>query len=191
MQRTSFALIVFAAAASAQDFLFPLGFASASGPPLDNYPAARAKDQNGDGVISADEIYAFATVLPTTAASGVNFMTDCRSVIENGEPAFYFTDSEDGQVVRGVDGNHNGVIDPAEAAVFFRFGTAASGSGLFAPDTLGVWRDPVANKTRVYVALDNTTPSILGFGKGIHRLLDLDGDGDAMDAGEERMFVSS
>jgi len=190
MHRTSLALLALAAVATAQDFVFPLGFANAGGSPLANYPAARAKDQNGDGIIGADEVYAFATVLPTTAISGTNFMTDCRTVLENGEPAFYFTDSEDGQVVRGVDGNHNGVIDPAEATVFFRFGTNSSGAGLFAPDTLGVWRDTAANRTRVYVALDNSAPSILGFTKGIHRLIDLNSDGDAMDAGEQSLFVS-
>ncbi len=191
MQRTTLALLALAVSATAQDFVFPLGFANAGGPPANNYPAARAKDQNGDGVISSNEIYAFATTLPTTAASGTNFMTDCRVVFENGEAAFYFTDSEDGQVLRCVDANHNGVIDPSEAAVFFRFGTTSSGSGLFAPDTLGVHRDTANNRTIVYVALDNSAPSSLGFTHGIHRLVDSNGNGNAMDAGEQSMFVSS
>ena len=190
MQRTTLALLALAVSATAQDFVFPLGFANAGGPPANNYPAARAKDQNGDGVISNNEIYAFATTLPTTAASGTNFMTDCRVVFENGEAAFYFTDSEDGQVLRCVDANHNGVIDPSEAAVFFRFGTTSSGSGLFAPDTLGVYRDTANNRTIVYVALDNSAPSSLGFTRGIHRLVDGNGNGNAMDAGEQSLFVS-
>ena len=190
MQRTLLALASLAAAATAQDFVFPLGFGNAGGPPANSYPAARAKDQNRDGVISSNEIYAFATALPTTASSGTSFMTDCRYVFENGEAAFYFTDSEDGQVLRCVDADHDGVIDPNEAVVFFRFGTNSAGAGLFAPDTLGVYRDTVANETRVYVALDNSAPSSLGFTKGIHRLVDRNGDGDALDANEQSLFVS-
>ncbi|MFO1078492.1 MAG: hypothetical protein U1E73_12280 [Planctomycetota bacterium] len=190
MQRLPLALISLAATAAAQDFVFPLGFGGASGPPTTSYPVARAKDQNGNGTIEADEIYAFATVLPTTAASGVNFMTDGRMVWEDGDPVWYFTDSEDGQVLRCKDVNNNGVIEPTEATVFFHFGLTSTGSGLFAPDTLGVYRDTVANQTRVYVALDNSTPSALGYTRGIHRLVDQNGDGDAMDAGEESMFVA-
>ncbi|MBM4061111.1 MAG: hypothetical protein FJ265_08455 [Planctomycetes bacterium] len=190
MQRTILTLLAATAAAHAQDFVFPLGFGSASGPPANSYPVARARDQNGDGVISQNEIYAFATTLPTTASSGISFMTDGRVVVEDGEPAFYFTDSEDGQVLRCVDRDHDGVIDPNEAAVFFRFGLSSSGGALFAPDTLGVHRDPATNQTRVYVALDNGTPSGLGFTKGIHRLVDNNGDGDAMDPGEQSLFVS-
>lgn len=191
MQRTLLTLAALAAAANAQDFVFPLGFGNAGGPPAYSYPVARAKDQNRDGIIGNNEIYAFATTLPTTATSGTSFMTDGRVVFENGEAAFYFTDSEDGQVLRCVDANHNGVIDPSEAAVFFRFGLNSSGAGLFAPDTLGVHRDPTTNQTRVYVALDNSSPSSLGFTKGIHRLVDLNNDGDAMDVGEQSLFVSS
>lgn len=190
MQRTLLALVALASAATAQDFVLPLGFGSAGGPPTSSFPIARAKDQNRDGVVSSNEIYAFATTLPTTAASGVSFMTDGRVVLENGEAAFYFTDSEDGQVLRCVDGNHNGVIDPNEAVVFFRFGTASAGASLFAPDTLGVHRDTALNQTRVYVALDNSAASSLGFTKGIHRLVDQNGDGDAMDSGEQSLFVS-
>ena len=181
-------LLALASAIAAQDFVLPTGFANASGPPANNYPAARVKDANFDGIILPDEIHAFATVLPTQAPSGTNFMTDCQMVVENGEPVFYFTDSEDGQVVRCRDDNHNGVIDPSEAVVFFRFGLSSTGAGLFAPDAVGVYRDPATNVTRVYAALDSFNAT---FGRGIYRLVDLNGDGDAMDNGESGLFVAA
>lgn len=188
MHRITLAVISLAAATAAQDFVFPLGYGHASGPPGSSYPAARAKDQNGDGVIAPEEIYAFCTTLPTQASSGDNFMVDGRYVWENGNIVFYFTDSEDGLVVRGEDSNHNGVIDPAEANIFFRFGprTGTSGHG---PDTLGVYRDTAAGQTRVYVATD--VPGTVGHGVGIHRLVDSNGDGDALDPGEHSPFVNS
>ncbi len=181
-------LLALASAAAAQDFVLPNGFANASGPPAANHPAARVKDANFDGIILPEEIHAFATVLPTQAPSGTNFMTDCQMVLENGEPVFYFTDSEDGQVVRCRDDNHNGVIDPSEAGVFFRFGLNNSGAGLFAPDAVGVYRDLATNTTRVYAALDSFNAT---YGRGIYRLVDLNGDGDAMDNGESGVFVSA
>lgn len=177
-----------AAAAAAQDFVLPTGFANAGGPPASNFPAARAKDADFDGLVAPHELHAFLTTVPTQAPSGTNFMTDCRIVVENGEPIFYFTDSEDGQVLRCRDDNHNGVIDPAEARVFFRFGLSSSGAGLFAPDAVGVYRDPVSGQTRVYAALDSTNQA---FGRGIYRLVDQNGDGDAMDTGESSLFVSA
>ncbi|MCA8948776.1 MAG: hypothetical protein KDE27_04695 [Planctomycetes bacterium] len=192
MLRTSLALVSFAALAAAQDFVIPLGFGNASGPPNSSYPVARVKDQNGDGIVQVEEVYAFCTVLPTMATSTTNFMVDGRYVWENGNIVFYFCDSEDGLVVRGEDRNHNGVIDPAEASIFFRFGQP-SGGALFSPDTLAVYRDTSVNpaETRVYVALDNSMPSGLGYTHGIHRLVDANGDGDAMDPGEQSMFVDS
>ncbi len=190
MKRLSIAVLFLATASAAQDFVFPLGFGNASGPPNSSYPAARVKDQNRDGQITSEEIYAFCTVLPTQA--NTNFMVDGRYVWEDGVAAFYFCDSEDGLVVRGADENHNGVIDPSEATIFFRFGGGSSGP-LFSPDSLGVYRDTSVSpaETRVYVALDNSQPSSQGYTNGIHRLVDANGDGDAMDPGEQSMFVDS
>ena len=79
------------AAATAQDIILPLGFGSSGGPPATSYPVARAKDKNGDGFADASETVAFVTQMPSQAASGTHFMTDGRMVVENGEPAFYFT----------------------------------------------------------------------------------------------------
>ncbi len=173
--------------ASAQDFVLPMGFAGAGGPPTNNEPAVRLKDANFDGFVAPDEIHAFLTSVPTTAPSGRNFMTDGRVVVERGEPVFYFTDSEDGRVLRCRDANHNGVIDPNEVVVFFRFGLSNSNAGLFAPDTLGVYRDEATQTPRVYAALDSSNTA---FPRGIYRLVDLNGDGDAEDTGEAAPFVS-
>lgn len=180
-------LFLLATVAVAQDFILPTGFANAGGPPASNFPAARAKDANGDGIVAPEELHAFLTTLPTQAPTGTNFMTDCRMVVEDGEPVFYFTDSEDGQVLRCRDDNHNGVIDPAEAHVFFRFGLSNSGTGFFAPDAVGVYRDPITNQTRVYAAIDSANAS---FVRGIYRLIDNNNNGDAMDVGESSLFVS-
>ncbi|MCR9246623.1 MAG: hypothetical protein NXI31_16445 [bacterium] len=186
-------MIALAAAVTAQDFVIPVGFGNASGPPASSYPVARVKDRNADGIITPDEMHAFCTTLPTQASSGTNFMVDGRYVWEDGNPVFYFCDSEDGQVIRGEDSNHNGEIDPSEATVFFRFGGSQSGGPLFSPDSLAVYRDTSMNppETRVYVALDNGQPSSQGYTNGIHRLVDANGDGDASDPGEQSMFVDS
>lgn len=185
-------LVVLTAASMAQDHLFPLGFANAGGPPTANVPVARVKDMNGDGVITVpDELFAFLTDGTTSAASGTNFMTDGRYVVEDGELAFYFTDTEYGRIRRGVDGNHNGFLDSAEITDYMLFGASSSNGGLFAPDTLAVYRDAASNQTRVYAALDNSQPSSLGFTHGIWRMVDQNGDGDANDAGESSLFVSS
>ncbi|MEY4672708.1 MAG: hypothetical protein RL148_492 [Planctomycetota bacterium] len=191
MLRTTLAVLSVAASLAAQDHYFPLGFANAGGPPTANYPVARIKDNNMDGVAMVpEELHAFLTTCFHTTG-GTCFMTDGDWTVENGEPAFYFTDSEQGRVVRGSDSNHNGVLDASEVVEFFYFGTSSTGAGLFAPDTLGVYRDPVTNQTRVYVALDNSTASSLGFTRGIHRLVDLNNDGDAKDPGEQSLFVAS
>jgi hypothetical protein len=184
------AVLASASIACAQDLFVPLGFANASGPPLANFPVMRAKDQNNDGIVQNNELSAFMrTCFHSTG--GTCFMTDGQVVVEDGEPTFYFTDSEQGRVVRGVDRNHNGELEATEVAEFFAFGVRTTAANLFAPDTLGVYRDPVTNLTRVYVGLDNTTASTLGFAAGIHRLVDLNGDGDAMDPGESSMFAST
>ncbi|GAB4154921.1 MAG: hypothetical protein Fur0037_23450 [Planctomycetota bacterium] len=169
-----------------------MGFANSGGPPLANVPVARAKDIDGDGTILVpDELFAFVTDGTTQAPSGTNFMTDGRYAIEDGEFAFYFTDSEFGRVRRGVDANHDGFLDATELNDYFLFGLSSANAGLFAPDSIAVYRDAAAGQTRVYVALDNSLPSSLGYTRGIWRLLDLNGDGDALDAGESSLFVSA
>ena len=59
------------------------------------------------------ELHTFLSTCYHTTA-GTCFMTDVRAVVTNGEYEFFFTDSEQGRVVRGVDANHNGVLDRGE-----------------------------------------------------------------------------
>lgn len=162
-----------------EDHLILVGFADSFGPKGPNkrsYPVARVKDNNLDGLIDAGtELHAFLTKSYSQYRNG-SFMTDASWTVEDGRYAFYFTDSGDGRVVRGVDANHNGVLDQGEVSLFYSF------SSRFAPDSLAVWRDTTKKQTIVYVALDEKP-------KGIHRLVDLNGDGDALDAGEHKLFV--
>ena len=217
MTRFPSAILLLAATAVAQDHVFTMGFASAAGPGAltnGNHPAARVKDNDLDGSITVPtELHTFLSTCYHTTG-GACFMTDVRAVVTNGEYEFFFTDSEQGRVVRGVDSNHNGLLDrvedtngngvldagedtntngilDTEVSEFFYFGirTTAGAVNLLAPDTLGVYRDNVSGQTRVYAAIDN--PSNLGFARGIYKLVDLNGDGDAKDPGENSVFVNS
>jgi hypothetical protein len=193
MIRFPFVAFVVAAAAAAQDHYIPLGFASAAGPPAASYSVMRAKDQNQDGRIQNSELSAFLTTCFHTSG-GTCFMTDAQAVVENGEVAFYFTDSEQGRVIRGVDLDHDGQLSAGEVTEFFFFGirtSPATAVNLLAPDTLAVYRDQANNRTIVYVGLDNTAPSTLGFTHGIYRLVDLDGNGDAKGVGESSLFAAT
>ncbi|MEQ1631352.1 MAG: hypothetical protein ABL997_03200 [Planctomycetota bacterium] len=217
MLRLSSAIVLLAATAVAQDHIFTLGFANATGPSgltPSSHPSARVKDNDLDGFIQVPtELHTFLSTCYHTTA-GTCFMTDVRAVVSNGEYEFFFTDSEQGRVIRGVDRNHNGLLDrledvngngvldvgedtnsnlvlDTEVSEFFYFGvrTAVGSTSLLAPDTLGVYRDPISNQTRAYVSIDN--PSNLGYARGIHKLVDLNNDGDAKDAGEFSLFVNS
>lgn len=217
MIRTTTAIVLLAAVAVAQDHILPLGFANAAGPAgltPSSHPAARIKDNDLDGAIQVPtEIHTFLSTCYHTTG-GTCFMTDARAVLANGDYEFYFTDSEQGRVVRGVDSNHNGVLDrgedlngngvldagedanlngvlDTEVSEFFYFGirTTVGAVNLLAPDTLGVHFDAASGQTRVYAAIDN--PSNLGYARGIYKLVDLNGDGDAKDAGESSVFVNS
>lgn len=217
MTRIPSAILLLAATAVAQDHVFTMGFASAAGPGAltnGNHPSARVKDNDLDGVIQVPaELHTFLSTCYHTTG-GACFMTDVRAVVTNGEYEFFFTDSEQGRVVRGVDANHNGLLDrledsngngvldagedvnangvlDTEVSEFFYFGirTTAGAVNLLAPDTLGVYRDNVSGQTRVYAAIDNA--SNLGYARGIYKLVDLNGDGDAKDTGENSVFVNS
>jgi len=192
MSRINLVTVLLAVSASAQDHVFPLGFSGITGPPTQSVPVARVKDANFDGIINTPgEISAFMTsAFPD--GNGRTFMRDGEMVIENGEPAFYFGDTETGDVVRGSDDNHDGFLDSSEITEFFTFGRAGNGSSfLGSPEAVTAWNDPATGQTIVYAATDNTSPSALGYGAGIHRLTDLNGDRDATDPGEYTLFVSS
>ncbi len=196
MHSTTIALAVLgvgallASGADAQDYLLLTGYSDSNGPsaPTDNsYPVSRFRDLDGDGTINdATELFAFLKrSFNTRYMNGgeyVSFMSDMDWVQEGDHYAFYLTDSADGRVVRGVDSNHNGVLDNNEVTEFFDFQSG------FAPDGVAVYRDQASGQTRVYVAMDDSGSP---YGQGIHRLVDLNGDGDAKDAGEQIALVSA
>lgn len=171
------------------DYLFLTGFSDSSGPTgpaTQSYPASRFKDLNGDGVISdATELFAFLKVSYNTRnlSSGIlaSFMSDMSWCQEGSNWAFYLSDSADGRITRGVDSNFNGVLDNSEVTEFFDFQSRTS------PDGIAVYRDG-AGVTHVYVAQDDSGSP---FGRGIHELVDLNGDGDATDPGEQTPFVTA
>ena len=148
MLRLPLVTALLAVSASAQDFCFPLGFSGTNGPPSQSVPVARVKDTNLDGIINTpSEIGAFMT---SAFPDGNNrtFMRDGAVVKENGELAFYFGDTETGDVVRGSDANHNGFLDSNEITEFFTFGRAASGSFLGSPEAVAAWLVRTARRHR-------------------------------------------
>lgn len=174
--------------APVQDHLLCVGFAGEQGPsgnPPVSYPVARYKDNNLDGVIDPiTELHAFLKKEFTTNGANGAFMTEFRYVVEDGELAFYFTDSGDGIVMRGQDLNHNGLLEDTEVTRFKLFGPGSGTGSLFAPEGLAVHRDTANNRTIVYVGLDSGSAV-----RGIWRLVDQNGDGDAEDTGEAAKFV--
>lgn len=178
----------------AQDHVVTLGHSSQSGNNGQSYPAFRVKDQDFDGIASVPgELMPFLSRCWTTRQYSATepypkcFYTDVRFAVENGELAFYFSESEEGRIVRGVDSNHDGILQDSEVTEFFFFPIVNNGNAVrFSPDAVAVHRDPVTNQTRVYVGMDDPTAL-----RGIWRLVDLNGDGDAMDAGEYAPFVNA
>lgn len=189
MQRT-LACAALAAAVSAQDHVITLGHSAQSGNNQQSFPAARVKDANFDGSVTVPtELTAFLSRCYTTRNYSATepypkcFYTDVRYAIEGGEPVFYFSESEEGRVVRGADANHDGVLQDAEVTEFYMFGAR------FAPDCIGVWRDTANNRTIVYVGMDATVSGQTQ--RGIWRMIDQNGDGDALDVGEAAPFVQA
>jgi len=177
------ALFLTSAALAQQDHLIGVGFAKSSGPPVDSYPVARVRDLDGDGVITAPaELTAFLKKSYNVANATGSYITDWQVVPENGELAFYFADTGDGAIVRGVDANHNGLLEDAETTLFYKFNTTTS-TDSFAPDSLALRR--ANGQTIVYVALDGSSA------KGIWRLVDGNSNGNATDPGEANLFVGA
>ena len=174
------------------DYLILTGFSDSlgpTGPNTQSYPVSRFKDLNGDGVISdANELFAFLKVSYNTRNFTTNnppflasYMSDMTWCQEGSNWAFYIADSADGRVTRGVDSNNNGVLDNNEVTEFFDFQAQRS------PNGIAAYRDS-AGVTHVYVAQDYATSP---YGRGIHELIDLNGDGDATDAGEQTPLVNA
>ena len=191
MNRAILAAALVAASLPAQgtDYLILCGFSDSQGPNGPNgnsYPISRQRDLNGDGVLdeSPAETFAFLTTSYNTANAPGSFMSDMDWVREGDSYAFYIADSGDGKITRGVDADNDGLLGPTEVTQFFDFQSA------FSPDGIAVYRDQSAAnpQTIVYVAQDDSGSP---FGRGIHRLVDLNGDGDATDPGEQTVFVSA
>jgi hypothetical protein len=168
------------------DYLILCGYSDSNGPggsAGNSFPVSRFKDLDGDGRIDdTAELFAFLRTSYNTRNSTGSFMSDMDWVQEGDNYAFYLADSGDGRITRGVDLDNDGLLGPNEVTQFFDFQSG------FSPDGIAVWRAPGSNRTIVYVAQDDSGSP---FPRGIHRLVDLNGDGDATDAGEHSVFVSA
>ena len=168
----------------AQDYLYLTGFSDSGGPlgPNGNsYPLSRFRDLNGDGLINdTTELFAFVKTSFNTRNGSGSFVTDIAWVQEGDNYAFYISDSGDGRITRGVDANNNGVLDNNEVTEFYDMMTG------FAPEGIAVRFDTTLQKSVVYVANDDQSSA-----PGIHRLVDLDGNGDAKGAGEHSIIVDA
>ncbi len=191
MQRLLPVSLLVAASVAAQDHIVSLGHASHHGANAQSHPAFRVKDSTLDGIASVPgELAAFLSKCLTVRNYSTGepfpkcFYTDVQYTVENGELAFYFAESEEGRILRGVDQNHDGILQDAEVTEFWI--TPVTGISVRMPDGVAVYRDAALNQTRVYVCGDAPTQT-----RGIWRLVDLNGDGDAMDAGEGAIFVNA
>jgi hypothetical protein len=180
--RATLCLALAALPVAAQDIYLLVGFAGNLSN-AQSKPVTRAIDLDGDGFADGrTELFTFvnrAFSINNSGTPGVDngsFITDMAVVTENGKPTYYWSDSGDGYIVRGRDLDNDGVIADPEIAIWARWGTTRT----FAPDSMAAVR--VGNQTVVFAALDSTAP-------GLHRCVDLNNDGDALDAGENTMFV--
>lgn len=135
----------------------------------------RLADLDGDGVyITSNEATSFWTNGSGGVTSASPVTVEMRQ--EVGVPTAYFKDNNTDIFYRAQDLNGNGLIDPGsgEDAIFRDSGTLDGNSnsdGLALPADGSVWW------TGRYDG--GTSPM-----RGAHRMLDLNGDGDAEDAGE-------
>ncbi len=184
MIRTAIITTLIASGLAAQDHIFLTGHASTGGPlgtTINSYPAGRHKDQDRDGLIGElTEVYPFLTKSFVVGTGKETYMAALGYTKEGDAIAFYFADSSQGHITRGVDADHDGTLEDHEVTEF-----AAMNTG-YAPEGLAVFRDVAKGQTIVYVANDDQRNS-----PGIHRFIDLNGDGDAKDPGESSIFVDA
>lgn len=126
----------------------------------------RLTDLDSDGLFyTKNEATSFAQS-PSVEGAAMRF--------ENGVAVAYWIDDNTDTIYRGVDSNYNGLIDPSEALAFRDSGTLDGGSNADAvvlTSDGGVW----------WAGRWDGGSSPM---RGIHRMEDLNGDGDAEDAGE-------
>ena len=140
----------------------------------------RLADLDGDGnYLSSNEASSFynngsgGTV--SAAPQAVQFRQEAGSAVA------YWIDSSTDIIYRGVDTDGNGILDPGTADVpVFRDSGVLDGSS--SPNGLAVAPDG-----GVWYCADYSGS---GTHKGVFRLEDLNGDGDAVDAGEQVALVA-
>ena len=139
-----------------------------------------ARDANGDGVVSSDELTVFLDESAGFGLADFALDTDGTSLY-----TFEWLAGDDGlhSVFRLNDLNGNGVIDAAEEAVeIWNSGLLGDGYSILAGFGIGV-----ESASSIYLASNG---SVAG-GKSIYHLFDLNGDGDFFDAGETFAALSA
>lgn len=140
----------------------------------------RLADVDGDGIyLSASEAISFWNNGTLGATSASPQSVEMR--VELGQPVAYFVDNSTDIVYRGVDTNGNGALEHlAGEVVNFRdsgvLDGASNANGLALTGDGAVWWS---------ARWDGGSSTM----RGIHRLFDLNGDGDANDAGEQVTVV--
>jgi len=143
------------------------------------------RDLNGDGdATDPGEVKAY---FDQTNQSGLPApVGDGLTIFQASDRAIYVGDGQTDTVYRLFDKNRDGdANDPGEARIFFS-GTGGAGSGnassLMLPTPNGIGEDADGN-----LYLVNAGTASLPF-DGIYKLRDLNGDGDANDAGESAVW---
>lgn len=139
-----------------------------------------ARDANGDGVVSQDELTVFLDESAGFGLADFAIDTDGTSLY-----SFEWLAGDDGlhSVFRLDDLNGNGVIDSAEEAAEI-WTSALLGDGYSILAGFGI---AVESATSVFLASNAGTDG----GRSIYHLLDLNGDGDFLDAGETFAVLSA
>ncbi len=170
--------------AAQDDIYIYVGYAGK--PPTYSVPITRILDVDGSGLMEpSKELFAFQRKF-LSVKTGYSFLTDLTATSENGRIVFFATDSGGSKtgecfLIRSVDTNGDGVIEDAETKVWADFGKPTSYG--YSPDSAAVWKD-ASGHTVVYTAHDASGLA------GIWRSLDLNGDGDALDPGETKVWAN-
>lgn len=138
------------------------------------------RDLNGDG--DALDLGEVTVYFDATNASGLASPTgNVFTIYQAGDRSIYVGDGDTDTIYRLRDRNHDGdANDAGEATVFFSGAGNAGGSALPTPN--GIGEDDDGN---IYVVNAGTASAPFD---GIYRVRDLNGDGDANDAGEASVW---
>ncbi len=178
------ALLAAAPLAAQDDIFIYVGYAGT--PPTNSVPITRILDVDGSGIMEPSrELFAFQRKF-FSVKTGYSFLTDLTYTVENGRVVFFATDSGGSSkgecfLVRSVDSNGDGVIQDKETKVWADFGKPTTYG--YSPDSAAVLKDANGNSV-VYTAHDASGLA------GIWRSVDLNGDGDALDPGETKVWAN-